>query len=360
MLVSVIIPVYNGGELLQHCLAALQQTIYDSWECIVVDDGSTDDSVAIAQQFGVTVISSHQPQGGPAHARNTGAQVAKGDVLFFIDADVLVQPGTMGHAVATMMSDPDLAACFGSYDDAPTEGNFFSQYRNLLHHYVHQTSSAEASTFWSGCGMIRHDLFMEMNGFDMEAYPRPSIEDIDLGYRLKEDGYHIRLEKLLLVRHMKRWSAKSMVLTDIRDRALPWTRLIIQGGGLPNDLNLQTHQRLSTAVIFLALLALWFVFFSPTALIIVISVILALIQLNRDFYTFLLKKKGLLFTLMAMPWHWLYYFYSGLSFAVGVFLYGMLRIEEEPIRPSSHLTISNNQPIPPANLRNSGDIQPLS
>lgn len=245
MLVSVIIPVYNGGEQLQRCLSALTQTLYKSWECIVVDDGSTDDSVAVAQRFGATVInSSQQPQGGPAHARNSGAQVANGDVLFFIDADVLVQPGTMGHAVATMLSDPELVACFGSYDDAPTQSNFFSQYRNLLHHFVHQTSSVDAGTFWSGCGMIRRDVFLEMEGFDTEAYPRPSIEDIDLGYRLRAHGYAIRLEKLLLVRHMKRWNLKNMIITDIRDRALPWTRLIVQGGELPNDLNLQTEQRL--------------------------------------------------------------------------------------------------------------------
>ncbi|MCP5098458.1 MAG: glycosyltransferase family 2 protein [Chloroflexi bacterium] len=342
MLVSVIIPVYNGGQQLQRCLSALKQTLYEQWECIVVDDGSTDNSRSIARQAGATVIrSSHQPQGGPAHARNTGAHAAKGKILFFIDSDVLVQPGTMGHAVATMLSDSDLVACFGSYDDSPTETNFFSQYRNLLHHYVHQTSSADASTFWSGCGMIRRDCFYEVNGFDTETYPRPSIEDIDLGYRLRAKGYNIRLEKLLQVRHMKRWNLKKMLVTDIRDRALPWTRLIIQGGELPNDLNLQTSQRLSTAVTFLSILALCVGLLWPIAWAVVPVAIMGLIYLNRDFYTFLLQKRGILFTISAMPWHWLYYFYSGLSFAAGVLLYGILRIDTHPpqtIRPSSQVT----------------------
>ncbi len=327
--VSVIIPVYNGGDLLRRCLTALQETLYEAWDCIVVDDGSTDDSVAIAQQFDVQVVTGHRTVSGPAHARNMGAQLAQGKLLFFIDADVLVQPGTIGHAVATMLSNHELTACFGSYDESPCETNFISQYRNLLHHYVHQSSSPEASTFWSGCGMIWRDIFQEMGGFDTSKYSRPSIEDIDLGYRLREAGYSIRLEKLLLVRHMKRWTPRNMIVTDIRDRALPWTRLIIQQGSLPNDLNLQTTQRLSTAVSFLLaaifiVTPLW-----PRLLLISLPAIVLLIHFNRDFYTFLTQKRGAWFALKAMPWHWLYFLYSGLSFIVGVIGYGLLKWDDK-------------------------------
>ncbi|MCA9930519.1 MAG: glycosyltransferase family 2 protein [Anaerolineales bacterium] len=345
MLVSVIIPVYNGGDMLAKCLTALQQSRYAEWECIVVDDGSTDNSVRVAHQHGVRLISGSPVHGGPARARNLGAHVAQGDLLFFLDADVEVRPGTIGHAVATMTSDSNLAACFGSYDDNPTEQNFLSQYRNLMHHYVHQTSSVDASTFWSGCGMIWRELFWEMGGFDTETYTRPSIEDIDLGYRLRNAGYHIRLEKLLQVRHMKRWTPKNMLITDIRDRALPWTRLILQDGELPNDMNLQTTQRLSTAVTFLlvALFAGGLVW--PALLLLIPALTLLLIWLNRSFYTFLQAKRNTWFAIKAMPWHWLYFFYSGLSFIVGIFLYGILRLER-PVDVALRPFPSNSRQTP--------------
>ena len=193
--------------------------------------------------------------------------------------------------------------------------------------------------------MIWRELFWEMGGFDTETYTRPSIEDIDLGYRLRNAGYHIRLEKLLQVRHMKRWTPKNMLITDIRDRALPWTRLILQDGELPNDMNLQTTQRLSTAVTFLlvALFAGGLVW--PALLLLIPVLTLLLIWLNRSFYTFLQAKRNTWFAIKAMPWHWLYFFYSGLSFIVGIFLYGILRLER-PVDVALRPFPSNSRQAP--------------
>lgn len=319
MFISVIIPVHNGRECLPRCLAALNQTLYKQWECIVVDDCSSDNSAEIARTAAAIVVRLNR-QRGPAAARNAGAQKAKGDVLFFIDADVLVKPGTVGHVAATLKANPDVAACFGSYDDQPTEANFLSQYRNLQHHYVHQQAKTEASTFWSGCGAIYRELFMKMNGFSETAYPRPSIEDIELGYRLRAAGYQIRLEKLLQVTHMKRWSPRQMVLTDVRDRAIPWSQLILHDGSVPNDLNLQTGQKISTASVFLGISGLLLGVFRLWSLLLTLIAITVLWWLNRDFYGFLRQKRSLSFMLMAMPWHWFYFLYSGLSF-IYVLLY---------------------------------------
>ena len=334
--ISVIIPVHNGGELFDLCLTALRQTLYKSWECIAVEDGSTDNTVEIAYKHGVRLASGLKRRLGPAQARNIGAQVAKGEILFFIDADVLVQPGTVGHVAATMQADPSLAACFGSYDDEPWATNFLSQYRNLLHHYVHQHGKIDASTFWSGCGAIRRDVFLAVGGFNEQLYQRPSVEDIELGYRLQAAGHRVQLEKLLQVKHMKRWTPRQMLLTDVRDRALPWTHLILQGGGAPNDLNLSFSQRLSTAVAFMALLGLGIALFTAWGWLLVLLGVWLLIWLNRAFYQFLHQKRGLRFTLMALPWHWFYFIYSGTSFLVGVLLYRsgwMEQVVVEGIRP---------------------------
>ncbi|MFQ5436865.1 MAG: glycosyltransferase, partial [Anaerolineae bacterium] len=322
--ITVIIPVYNGGDDFRRCLEALAQTHYPHWDCLVVDDGSTDDSAALAAEFGAHAIPSRAPQSGPAQARNLGAQAAAGDILFFIDADVLVKPDTIG-LVAQIMADPGLAACFGSYDDTPTEPSFLSQYRNLQHHYVHQTGSEEAFTFWSGCGAMRRHIFLAMGGFNVAAYPRPSIEDIELGYRLRAAGHRIRLEKSLQVGHMKRWTPRKVLLTDIRDRALPWTQLILQDREIPNDLNLQAAQRLSVAAAFVLVGSLLAALFWPGMLGVTAVTALLLLWLNRDFYGYLRQKRESWFLARALFWHWLYFLYSGATFALCLLFYKILQ-----------------------------------
>jgi glycosyltransferase involved in cell wall biosynthesis len=126
MRISVVIPVFNGGEAFDRCLEALWASDYRNWECIVVDDGSTDSSRQIAMGFGAVVVDCERPKSGPARARNLAVQKARGDILFFIDSDVLVRPETLAQ-VAAVMEDSAVAACIGSYDDQPTEGNFLSK-----------------------------------------------------------------------------------------------------------------------------------------------------------------------------------------------------------------------------------------
>jgi glycosyltransferase involved in cell wall biosynthesis len=180
--VSVVTPVYNGSKYLGKCLDAVSASSYRSFEMIVVDDGSTDNSAEIARKKGATVLQLPQ-QSGPATARNYAAKKARGDILFFVDADVLVQKGTIARMVKDFNENPDIAAVFGSYDDKPAEENFLSQYKNLSHHFVHQQSDKEAVTFWAGCGAIRKEVFYKMgarHGYDQKRYPEPSVEDIEL------------------------------------------------------------------------------------------------------------------------------------------------------------------------------------
>jgi hypothetical protein len=69
---------------------------------------------------------------------------------------------------------------FGSYDDSPPAPAFTAQYKNLIHRYYHQRPRREASTFWAGCGAVRRSVFLGLEGFDVERYRVPSIEDIEL------------------------------------------------------------------------------------------------------------------------------------------------------------------------------------
>ncbi|MEM9089759.1 MAG: glycosyltransferase family 2 protein [Cyanobacteria bacterium P01_F01_bin.53] len=328
---SVIVPVHNGGESFQRCMRALSESVLVTHCCaataeieiIVVADGDSDGSWQLAEEFGTRLIRLPKSK-GPAAARNAGAEMATGDLLFFVDADVEVHLETLLQVMASFAQDPELAALIGSYDDAPGDPNFLSQYRNLLHHYTHQVAQLEASTFWGACGAIRRHVFKAVDGFD-KTYRRPCIEDIELGYRLKQAGYKIHLRKDIQVKHLKRWTPYSLLRADFFYRALPWTALLlklqqshpVQYRRVMSDLNLTLRSRFSVMLVYGLLAAVviapWFAASWGVAALLG----LALTVLNFSVYDFFRQKHGLLFALKTVPWHWLYFLYSGLAYAIG-------------------------------------------
>lgn len=331
--ISLIVPVYNGGHNWLRVLDAVGVLDPAPGEIIVVDDGSTDGSGSAAEARGWTVLHTPVPSSGPAVARNLGAARARGEVLFFIDADVLVYPDAIARVTAALQ-DLNVSAIFGAYDDSPGDPSFVSQYKNLLHHYVHQNSAAEANTFWAGCGAIRRDAFRQLGGF-ATSYKRPSIEDIELGTRLRRAGGQIRLVHDLQVKHLKRWTLRSLLVTDLRDRALPWAALIVRQGKLPADLNLRVSHRLSAGLCWLLIGAVAATFLSPISWVAVSGIVVALLGLNLDLYRFLMAKRGFWFTLRAIPLHWLYYLYSSAAFAY-VLLASALDAKRHPrVHPSA-------------------------
>jgi GT2 family glycosyltransferase len=323
--ITVVVPVRNGGRLLEQCLRRLQGSRHRPLECIVVDDGSTDDSAECARRFGARVLATDGKR-GPAHARNLGARVARGDVLLFVDADVCVRRDTTARVRSAFARDRELDALIGSYDDQPSAPNFASQYKNLLHCFVHQNARRSASTFWSGCGAIRRTIFLAHGGFD-ESYDRPAIEDIELGARLCRAGNKVVLDPELRVKHLKRWDLGTLIRSDVFDRALPWTELILREGHMPNDLNLEVKQRATVALSLLAPVLVVGALLAPSAAIAALLAAAAVcalgatIVLDAPFYRFLASRRGVLFAIAAMPLHLLYHFYSGVAFGVGVALH---------------------------------------
>lgn len=324
-MISVIIPALNAAAFLPGLLAALQSGQQRPAEIIVVDDGSTDATVAIAQAGGCRLLATPHPRSGPAVARNLGALAAAGEILFFLDADVVPHPDAVARVAAAFArpeagAAPEIDALFGSYDDRPADPGFLSQYKNLFHHYVHQHGCEQASTFWTGCGAIRRPVFLRLGGFTDE-YGRPCIEDIELGYRLARQGGRIRLDKALLATHCKRWTAASLLRSDILDRGIPWAELILRHKAFANDLNLQTHNRISVVAFWLLLFSLAAALWAPAALGASLALAGLLLLLNRGLYRWFAAKRGLSFALRVIPWHWLYYGYNAIAFAIGLLHY---------------------------------------
>lgn len=299
-LVSVIVPNYNSGEWLQQCLEAILQSDWPEFEVIVVDDASSDDGLSRLEPHPRVTCLQLEHNVGAGPARNAGAEIARGSILMMVDADVLVHPQTIGKAVRALEADPGLGAVFGSYDDQPTHPGFLSQYRNLLHHWVHQTSQREATTFWTGCGAIRTALFEQLGGFrrnDTQRY----VEDIELGYRISDSGSGIALLKDMWCTHMKPWTLVSMIKTDLFYRAIPWMRMLLERPGRAKDLNINHRARIATLAAGLLGLALVFSIAWPILLWLAVLMVLVIVGTQWGFYRFLRRSRGLWFALRAVP-----------------------------------------------------------
>ena len=317
--ISVIMPVYNGCGFIEHSLPPLMRMLAagEVLEVIVVDDGSSDASVATATELGARVL----PSGGrlgAGGARNVAAEVAKGELLWFVDADVVVHADAVG-VLLQGFEEPDVVGVFGSYDDQPAAQNFLSQYKNLVHHFYHHKASREASTFWSGCGAVRAEVFRRLGGFDVERYKRPSIEDIELGYRMRDAGGRLLLLSALLCKHLKDWRLGNLLHTEIFCRALPWSRLMLQRGGLDDNLNVGLGERLRALLAGLLLLALLISPLDPRLWILSGLLGVLVVLINRDLLSLFVRRKGWLFGLAGLAFHQLYYLYSSAAFAWAMF-----------------------------------------
>ena len=290
------------------------------YEIIIVIDGKSDQP---APETGIENIQLAQLEesAGPAAARNKGAQIATGEILLFVDSDVILPINIVSQINTAFKNDLHPIAVFGSYDENPVEQNTISQYKNLFHFYTHQNSQSDAFTFWTGCGGILREFFIELGGFS-EQYKCPSIEDIELGYRIKKSGHTIVLDKSIQVTHLKRWTFLSLIKTDFCYRAVPWSRLILQYGTMTNDMNINLTNRLS---VISSMLILFFLFLSLTNKFFILAIFITfgfLLYINKDLFLFFLRKKGRFFLLQAILLQYIYYIVSGTAFIlVGVQFY---------------------------------------
>ena len=310
--VSVIVPAYNNADELSQCLSALRTATGAESELIVVDDASNDDVSSTAARFGARFLRLARNAAPPP--RNHGARHARGQILFFVDADVVVPNDAVIRIRTILDCHEEMGAVFGSYDSRPSAPGLVSQYRNLLHHFVHQTGKVEAATFWAGCGAVRRPAFDRVSGFDERRFPHPSIEDIELGYRLRRAGYRILLDKSLQCMHLKRWTLRSIIHTDVIRRAIPWSRLILESGEAPDDLNVSGSQKASVALIGLAGLFLLMSLARLELLMLALGCVAVTIILNRDLYAFFRRAGGISFAAACIPLHLLYFMYCGLSY----------------------------------------------
>ena len=312
--VSVVVPAYNAQATLTDCLSALRAAMGPDDELILFDDGSTDQTGSIAAAAGARVLNETKPAQGPAHGRNQAARTASRNRLLFVDADVILHNDAV-DLLAREMDSGGAVAAFGSYDDRPRSLRATSLYANLRHHFVHQHGQRDATTFWSGIGMIETQAFLDAGGYNHVMFRHPSIEDVDLGMRLKAKGHRISLVPEAQGTHAKDWSLWQVWHTDVMRRALPWSCLIADGAAAPADLNLaKAERRLAILALALPTLLLVAVFWWGAAVAALAAVMLYLFG-NRHFFGFLTRRLSPGQLIVAAMMHWCYHMYASITFA---------------------------------------------
>ena len=288
---SVVVPASNRPRTLDACVAGIERAKRADDELLVITE----------------------PGGScPATLRNAGAIRARGDVVVFVDADIVVHDDALERLRTAFDADAELVAAFGSYDDAPPGGTV-AMFRNLRHHPVPQSAAGPACTFWAGLGAVRREEFLAAGGIDDRRYPRPMLEDVELGLRLTDDGKRILLMPEVAGRHLKSWSLRQMVRTDVRDRGVPWTRLLLERRRAPAVLNLGWRHRLSALCIaalpVLAVLGLVAGVVACAAL---------FVALNARFYALLVRRMGAVRGLAGIALHALHHALALAALGIGV------------------------------------------
>jgi glycosyltransferase involved in cell wall biosynthesis len=202
-LVSVIIPNRNGAAAIGKCLAAAQASDHGNFEIIVVDDASEDDSIEVIERYPCNLVRLEQ-HGGAACARNAGAAHSRGRILFFTDADCLLQPDTLTLAAATLALEGSDAIIGGSYTPAPHDRRFCSRFQSVFVNYFETRHAPAADYIATHALAMDASVFSGNRGFG-EAV-RPILEDVEFSHRLRRAGCRLVMNPAIQVQHIFNYS----------------------------------------------------------------------------------------------------------------------------------------------------------
>lgn len=207
---SVIIPTYNRRDALMETLSALAAQDFPAgrWEAMVVDDGSSDGTPEAVEEWaarsGAPVRVLRQRNAGPAAARNRGAAAATGDVLIFIDNDILVRPTFIRDHVETLSAHPGCWVIGRIVHPAQLRETPFGRYRDKLWEQFHHSHPADRVSPTEGSSAANLSLpaadFRRLGGFD-EGFTIASCEDWELGMRARRDGVQVLYNPAIEVVH---------------------------------------------------------------------------------------------------------------------------------------------------------------
>jgi glycosyltransferase involved in cell wall biosynthesis len=310
--ISVIIPNHNGEKTIGPCLDAAFSSQYNDFEVIVVDDCSTDNSVAIIENFPCRLISLNE-HGGASRARNTGAWNSNGALLFFIDGDCLLQPDTLAKAATAYRQQEPGVVIGGTYTLLPYDQNFYSIFQSVYIHYSETKNPKNPDYLATHAMLIPKELFQKSGGFNEEFMP--ILEDVEFCHRLKRKGIRLRMAPEIQVQHIFHFSLARSMRNGIR-KSKYWSIYSIKNRDLLADSGTASQEFKFNVLscfgaLFLVMAGLLLqnrLFFLPVPLLAGIN-----LYLNRHLFRAFYRAGGPLFAFPAVLYYTLIY-----PFAVGI------------------------------------------
>ena len=315
-LISIVIPCFNGESTIEKCLSAIYKSEECEYEVIVVNDHSTDKSSNIIRQFPCKLIELGE-RCGAAYARNIGANEARGEILFFTDADCVVEKQTLKYVLGSLLDNHEKVIIGGTYTRKSYDNNFFSNFQSIFIHYSETKHIANPDYIATHALAMRSNLFHEYAGFNNHIFP--ILEDVEYSHRLKQMGVCLTINPKIQVQHIFNFSfLLSMKNAMIKSKY--WTAYTIGNNDLFKDSGTASYELKFNTFIFVILIIMLVMFRQSDQPVIIAAVLIAMMcngMINYYFILTIQRSYGLKFTVFAS----LYYFcVYPLAVAVGSIL----------------------------------------
>jgi len=311
--VSIVIPNHNNASTIGLCLDAACASDYPEFEVIVVDDCSSDNSTEIINRYPCRLLQLPE-HGGASKTRNTGAKNSRGELLFFIDSDCLVQPDTLTKAVSAYKKNGPDVVLGGTYTWMPYDRqNFFSIFQSVYIHYSETKNLEKPDYIATHAMLISADVFHRSSGFAEDFMP--ILEDVEFSHRLKKLGYRLRMDDNILVQHIFHFDLAKSFRNGIR-KSKYWSVYTIKNKDILSDSGTASQEfKFNVLSCFgnLALLFLGLLFSSWPIAAPVVLLYGTNLCLNRKLFLAFGKTKGPYFAIMAVLYYTILY-----PFAVGI------------------------------------------
>ncbi|HEX20589.1 MAG TPA: glycosyltransferase [Acidiferrobacteraceae bacterium] len=304
--ISIIIPIHNGSKTIGSCLKAALASRYPDFEVIVVDDGSDDNSVDIIKNFPCKLIQL-QKHAGASRARNIGASEAQGDILFFTDADCLLEEGTLAIACNALTLAGPKTVIGGTYTCIPYDNTFFSRFQSIFINHFETKRAANPDYVATHAMIIHAESFRENSGFSEQFLP--IIEDVELSHRLRRHGYRLAINPEILVQHIFNFSLSKSLLNALR-KSMYWTIYSIRNKDLLVDSGTASIELKTNVISYFLIAILLLVFLLVEQAILLPIIVLAIgvnVSVNWRLFQAFYRTGGCLFSIGASVYYLLLY-----------------------------------------------------
>ncbi len=304
--ISVVVPNYNMEATIGKCLEAAFASDYENFEVIVVDDHSSDNSLEIIREFPCVLVCLDSRSGTSA-ARNRGAEAARGDVIFFTDADCLLKKDTLSVINRTLSGLGPQTVVGGTYSPISFDRTFFSTFQSVFVNYS-ETKNANCPDYIAAHAMIIDvGTFRKSSGFPEKFMP--ILEDVEFSHRLRRAGCSLIMNPAIQVRHIFNFSLWKSLRNAFR-KTMYWSMYSLQNKDVFTDSgSASTELKTNVFSFFLnALFAALFLLTGKTGFLYILPVVYFVnIMINRRFLKLFHETEGISFAVPALLYYTLLY-----------------------------------------------------